>query len=65
MSLVLDKLNIRGTVEYEAAHFRGFWERAKDRLAEERSAHADELSRLSCRHRDQLNELERRLLRFS
>lgn len=63
MSLVLDKLNIRGTVEYEAAHFRGFWERAKDRLAEERSAHADELSRLSCRHRDQLNELERRLLK--
>ncbi len=63
MSMAVDNLNIRGTLEYESAHFRGFWERAKKRLAEERSAHADELSRLACRHRDQLNELERTLLK--
>ncbi len=63
MSMVIDKLNIRGTVEYEAAHFHGFWERAKKRLADERSAHADELRRVACLHRDQLNELERSLLK--
>ncbi len=61
MSMVIGKLNIRGTVEYTAAHFRGLWERAKKRLADERSAHADELRRIASLHRDQLDELERSL----
>jgi len=54
----MDKLNIRGTVGYEAAHFRGLWERAKKRLADERTAHAEELRRAAFPHRDELKELE-------
>ena len=63
MSMVINKLNIRGTVEYEVAHFRGFWERAKKRLIDERSTHADELKRVTCLHRDQVNDLERSLVK--
>ena len=59
MSMVIDKLNIRGTVEYAAAHVRGRWEHAKKRRADERSAHADELRRVASLHRHQLSALER------
>lgn len=59
--MVMNKLNIRGTVGYKAARFHGLWERGKKRLADERAAHAEELKRIACQHRDQLNELERSL----
>ena len=63
MSLVTNHLNIRGTVEYESAHFRGLWLRGKKRLADERTAHAEELRRAACQHRDELYELEQSLLK--
>ena len=61
--MVTDKLNIRGTVGYQAAHFRGLWERAKRRLADERLAHTDELRRVSSLHRRQLDEQEKLLVK--
>jgi transposase len=61
MSMTIDNLHIRGTAEYQTAHFRGFWQRAKNRLEEERSAHEDELRRLDATHRHRLSELERSL----
>ena len=63
MSIVTNNLNIRGTVEYESAHFRGLWLRGKKRLADERTAHAEELRRAACQHRDELYELEQSLLK--
>ena len=63
MSMTIDNLHIRGTAAYEAAHFHGLWVRAKKRLADERSARADELRRATCLHRDRLNGLERSLLK--
>ncbi len=63
MSMTTDNLNIRGTFEYQTAHFRGFWQRAKNRLEQERSAHKDELRRLDATDRQQLNGLERFLVK--
>ena len=63
MSIVTKNLNIRGTVEYEASHFRGLWRRGKKRLSDERSAHADELRRAASQHRDELYKLEQSLIK--
>ena len=61
MSMAANSLRLRGTIEYKAAHYRGFWERAKKRLADERSRHAEALRRLACFHRQQLTDLAQSL----